>query len=387
MSGIEQLLRDSYHDLAKSVGEHDMRPLALLQPLRRKRRSTVLAPVAAALAVIAVIAGVVAVPRLLAPAPVVAANRGATPFVVLLPYYGSDAPGRLVVQAAGTRRVTAYVPAPEGGAWAAVAATGSGTTFIAAATATRGCSTSLYSLELTPAGDVTSLRPLNAEIQGHTLPFLAASADSQTVAYVSSTCQKITEPGVHAETMGVLTLDQSGVSADRHRNLQQDAYLTSLSLSADGTLLTYVQAVDQGTGWLAAQPPSGAVWLVRLGSQAGPLQAGRVIVRGRQGELPVAGALTADGRTLYLLTHTYSAREPEGITLAAYRTSDGSVQRTLYIWRNVTPVSPALTAGGNQLLVWGIRQPGTYQVDPGTGRVTDFWVYTPAGEFPESLAW
>jgi len=54
--------------------------------------------------------------------------------VVLQPYFGGcSAPSRLVVQAAGTRHVLGFVPARHGTHWESVAATGSSTTFVAAA--------------------------------------------------------------------------------------------------------------------------------------------------------------------------------------------------------------------------------------------------------------
>jgi hypothetical protein len=91
----------------------------------------------AAAAVAVVIAAAVAVPHLLrstSPVPVISAVPGAPPFVVLQPYFGGDsAPSRLVVQAAGTPHVLGFVPAPHGTRWESVAATGSSTTFVAAA--------------------------------------------------------------------------------------------------------------------------------------------------------------------------------------------------------------------------------------------------------------
>jgi hypothetical protein len=48
---------------------------------------------------------------------------------------------------------------------------------------------------------------------------------------------------------------------------------------------------------------------------------------------------------------------------------------------------PGLAIGGSQLLIWAIYQPSTFQVDLASGRVKPFWVYTPAGEFPEAVAW
>jgi dipeptidyl aminopeptidase/acylaminoacyl peptidase len=35
----------------------------------------------------------------------------------------------------------------------------------------------------------------------------------------------------------------------------------------------------------------------------------------------------------------------------------------------------------------GIYQPDTFEVDLATGKTTSFWMYTPDGGFPKSVAW
>jgi hypothetical protein len=122
------------------------------------------------------------VPHLLrstSPVPVISAVPGAPPFVVLQPYFGGDsAPSRVVVQAAGTRHVLGFVPAPHGTHWESVAATGSSTAFLAAA-GSRGsnCAIRLYTLTLTASGKPAGLRPLNAPKIPGQLTSLAASAN------------------------------------------------------------------------------------------------------------------------------------------------------------------------------------------------------------------
>ncbi len=103
------------------------------------------------------------------------------------------------------------------------------------------------------------------------------------------------------------------------------------------------------------------------------------------GKTLLSAAVGTDGTTVYITTQ--SAHEPYTDTLVAYGL-DGRLLRTLHTWRN-EPSSfyPAVISGGGRLLVWGISQPDTIEVDPATGKTTSFWMYTPDGEFPESIAW
>jgi hypothetical protein len=155
MSGIEDLLREAYQDAARTVQPKRVRQLALPPAAEPRRRSHALVPLVAAAAVVAAIAVAVAVPRLLAvrPAHNIPAVSAAPRFVVLLPYYGGNV-SKLAVQAAGTRHVIGQVPAPHGTSWASVAATGTSTTFVAAATTsgTSHCVTMFYTLTLGPGG-------------------------------------------------------------------------------------------------------------------------------------------------------------------------------------------------------------------------------------------
>jgi hypothetical protein len=190
VSGIEDLLRDAYQDAAQTVRPERIQPLVPLPPLRAGRKFGAFVPLAAAAAVVVAIAGAVAVPRLLystrtSPAP---ATTSHPPFIVTLPYYGT-ATAKLVVQAAGTQHVEAFVSPPRGTQWEAVAATGSSTTFVAAATSDY-CTTRLYTLTLSADGKRTTLSPMGWKISGHlvTATSLAASADSRTIGYATASC-------------------------------------------------------------------------------------------------------------------------------------------------------------------------------------------------------
>ncbi len=391
MSGIEDLLRDAYQEAARSVRPEHVRPAVVLPGPRDQRRSggirgrrqwTTFVPLAAAAAVAAVIGGTVAVPHLLrnaGPGPVTSpAIPGAPPFVVLQPYFGGDsAPSRLVVQAAGTRHVLGFVPAPHGTHWESVAATGSRTTFVAAA-GSRGsnCAIRLYTLTLTASGKPAGLRPLNAPKIPGQLTSLAASADGQMVAYGSVQCSGPRSPG----TIGVV----AGGTV-RRWNMPQNTSPASVSLTADGTELGYAE-LPYPPALLAPVHGTAGAWIMPTSSPPGSVLAHsrRVFAARGSGDV-VSAVLSPDGTTMYVAAE--SSRQPNRLTLAAYRPADGALLRTLHTWENAQGYVPGLAIGGSQLLIWAIYQPSTFQVDLASGTVKPFWVYTPAGEFPEAVAW
>lgn len=383
MSGIEDLLRDAYHEAAQSVSPERVRSAPVLPPAPRGRRSGAVrgrprwrafAPLAAAAAVAAVIGGVVAVPQLLrstTPAPVVSAVPGAPPFVVVQPYYGGD-PSRLVVQAAGTRHVEGSVAAPHGTSWESVAATGNSTTFVAAA-GSRGsnCTARLYTLTLTASGKPAGLRPLNAPAISGQLTSLAASSDGRTIAYAAVHCSAPLTPATIAVAVG---------GTVRQWTVPDYALPTGVSLSADGSELGYA---ENGGSQLAHLH---SAWILPTTSPPGSLLAhSRKVFAAGASTTEVSAVLSGDGKTMYIATE--SGRQPYPVTLAAYRSADGALLRTLHTWANAQGYPPGLTIGGSQLLIWAIYQPSTFQVDLASGSAKPFWVFTPAGEFPEDVAW
>lgn len=60
----------------------------------------------------------------------------------------------------------------------------------------------------------------------------------------------------------------------------------------------------------------------------------------------------------------------------------------LHTWPDTISGYPAaITEGGDKLLAWGICQPDTFEAGLAAGKTTSSWMYTPDGEFPESVAW
>lgn len=388
MSGIEDLLRDAYYEAAQSVRPERVRSAPVLPPAPRGRRFGAVrgrprwrafAPLAAAVAVAAVIGVVVAVPHLLpstSPTPVVPVVPGAPPFVVVQPYFGGGgAPSRLVVQAAGTRHVEGSVSAPHGTYWESVAATGSSTTFVAAA-GSRGsnCAARLYTLTLTASGKPAGLSPLNVPTIPGQLTSLAASSDGRTIAYAALRCTAPLTPA----TIAVIA---SGTV--RRWTMPDYAFPTGVSLSADGSELGYA---EMGASQQAQLHSAGAAWILSTNSPAGSLLAhSRKVFAAGASTTEVSAVLSRDGKTMYIATE--SGRRPYPVTLAAYRSADGALLRTLHTWVNAQGFPPGLTIGGSQLLIWAIYQPSTFQVDLASGSAKPFWVFTPAGEFPKDVAW
>ncbi|HEX6524046.1 MAG TPA: hypothetical protein VF070_29205 [Streptosporangiaceae bacterium] len=386
--GIEDLLRDAYTDAAQTVRQERMRPAVSLPPARDRRRWSALVPLAAAAAVVVAIAGAVAVPRLLTTR--VAPGTGGVkppPFIVQIPYFGG-AVEKLAVQAAGTHQVTGLVPPPHGLTWVAVAATGSPTTFVTAAVSYgRNCVTAFYRLALSADGKPAGLRPLGVpQIQGD-LASLAASADGRTIAYAATPCI-VGTPVSRTPVSGMIGVVGTGGTA-RHWTLPQSTVAGSLSLSADGGILGFV---TMPFGWFAYSPsspaaPARSAWLLPTKASSGnALSRSRQVLATRGGSEPQAVVLSPDGKTVYAMTA--SGNGPYTITLAAYRPSDGALFRELVTWRNVPVLmGPEVTLGGDRLLVWGIHQPDTYQVDLASGHLTRVWMYAPGSEYPEAVAW
>ncbi len=309
------------------------------------------------------------------------------PFLVQLPYYGGAA-GKLAVQAAGTQHVTGLLSAPPGTYWESVAAVGNSTKFVAAAGPTGSkCASLIYTFTLSAAGKPTGLKPLNVSIPGRLASntSLAVSSDGRTIAYASA-------PYIVGSTAAPIIGVISAGGAARRWTLPASASPTGLSLSGHGSELGYAVLTLLDTRH-TADDHNGGAWILPTHARPGnAFDRSRRFLAGHDSS-PVAAALSPDGTIIYVVTAVSASARPTGgppyaLTLAAYRTANGALLRTLHTWRNVPMLfPPSVTIGGDQLLIWGIHQPGTYQVDLASGGVEAVWMYTPDGEFPEAVAW
>ena len=252
MTRLEDRLRDTYRAVTDAVREDELPGLDGRRARTRRRRSrfSTFAPLAAAAAVVVAIVASVVVPKWVSspsqpatpatPTPS-AIPAGTPPFVVIMNKPdGRGYHGPLVVVSAATGRVTGTVPEPmPDTTWYDAEPTGSGTTFVLAATPLRGglCNPSyLYTLTLSSSGAPVSLKrwtdpvgtskPRGVQRQrGRRHPRLRRGPMPQ--------------PGSgdrdHPRRQGE---DVAGV---------RPAHAGSLSLSADGSMLGYAES-DFGQG-------------------------------------------------------------------------------------------------------------------------------------------
>lgn len=184
MTKIEQRLRRDLHAIAQQAQQEQLRPLQVprVRPGWRERRWV--APVAAAAAVAAVLAGIYAAVHSM-PSQLAAAKVTPMP-----PYYLDNSNGKIVtVRASATGRVLATLTAPAGRAFGPVAVAGDDRTF--ALTEVKGPASShpvweFYLLRLTADAHHTALSRL-----AYTVPFgsaqyavggLAVNADGSMLA-------------------------------------------------------------------------------------------------------------------------------------------------------------------------------------------------------------
>jgi hypothetical protein len=157
----------------------------------------------------------------------------------------------------------------------------------------------------------------------------------------------------------------------------------SLSFSVDGSELSFItfRQADTVGGVRAA----GTMWLLPVSSAPGSATArAHKVTTGPSGSAPFSAVLSADGKTMYVLSAPapvpYSASAaPDSVTLSAYSTADGTLLRTIHTWTDSTTTgatAPSITISGSQLLVWGVDGTTAYQVDPASAVIEPVWVYS-----------
>jgi hypothetical protein len=386
---LEDRLRDAYQAAALTVQPDTIRPGVQhhrAPASRSHRRFGIFAPIAAAAAVVAVAAAAVTVPNLVAGhrTPVAVTTPAATrtpPF--LLEVTGAPGGGKLAVQQAGTRHVTALLSPPQDGlyTWDAVAAVG-GTTFIAAATDFRdhAFTSALFRLTLSASGKVSQFTQLSSGIPGE-ITAVAASQDSDRIAYTA-----VPENGKEA-TIAVVT----GTTTRRYyvalaggpgsTGLEPG----SLSLSADGSDLGFIFfRIADTVGPVRA---AGTTWLLPADFAPGNrAEQGHKVTTGPADTAPFSAVLSPDGQTMYVLSMAAQVpgsaaadHAPTTVTLSAYSTAEGTPLRTLHTWTSApghTTAEPGMTISGSQLLVWGVDGTAAYQVNPASGATKPVWVYS-----------
>jgi len=189
-SDLEDRIRDAYQAAGRTVQPQTLRRTTLrvaARPARRPGRLNAFIPVAAAVAVLAVVGASVALPRLLA-SPANPASPARKP-AISTSAFAHDPPFQVVVTRAGAGtsllvrtpagHVDSTLAPPHGTMWDDVAATGNPRTFIVATSpSTLGTwnPARLYTLTLSARGAVTHLTPLAAGSLPVQLGTLAADA-------------------------------------------------------------------------------------------------------------------------------------------------------------------------------------------------------------------
>ena len=351
MTSLEDRLREAYRTVTDTVREDELPGLdGRRARTRRRDRFSAFAPLAAAAAVVIAIVASVAVPKLAgSPGPPAAPaapgpGAGTPPFVLIMNKADSHGNvGPLVVVSAATGRVTGKVPAPrKGTTWYDVALTGSGTTFVLAATPSRGgsCNPSyLYTLTLSASGAPASLKPWTDPVVPLEITSITASADGGALAFVADQCR-----GGDQE-----------IGFIRGRTMKTwltPGFAGFLSLSADGSMLGYAES-DFGQGGTAR------VLDTRFAPGSATAASKIMYTYPADGREPVV-TLGAGGTTMYVSWITGR----DSFHLTGFRIGSSGVQGTLF--RRTLPGGVSVSWAGSQLLVWDPRV-AVYLVDPLTG--------------------
>ena len=372
---LEDRIRDAYQSAARTVQTlQRTSPVLAAGSVRRPRRMNVLAPIAAAAAVIVVIAASVALPRLLAgsarnpAAPQISAPGPYPPFQVVVTYKSNSGSSLQVESAATGHVVTTLAPPWRGAVWGAVAAVGDTSRFIVAAApkppSPLSRPTRLYTLTLSARGTVAGLTPLLVPVLQGQVTSLAASADGRTVAYtlVPLNAGADREVGIitgrTTRHWGIGGLTRTGAGT---------LGMFDVSVSSDGSMVAFItQSQVQGdTAWVlpTGSAPGGITARARKVYELQPTYGGT-----RLAWLDSA-LISPDGSTLYLATSGNSASGKVVTALTAYRTAGGASPGTVTTFDGgfYGGLREVLTpAGGGMLLAWKPYVSTAYLINPAT---------------------
>jgi hypothetical protein len=418
MSNIEDRLRDAFRADAQTVPPHTVRPFespTAWQPASKRERR-VLVPLSAAATLVLIVAGAVVAPRVLpgsddghAVATGLAAGYpgGQIPTATRPAYLIAIVPGRpsghsapvLEVVSVATGRVTGTIAPPAGGqAFAAVASAGSNGRFVAETSARASCTTRFYTFTISAQGRPTPLTALiGFSVQGQpTAPEGSASfavrSGLRFLAYSTVPCA-IKNPRKYTGHLGVILVQPNQVQQVAW-SFTYPAAPTSLSLSADGSLLGLVSAPSKPLHGTATSGDD-SVWTLRVeSSPPGPLGSRyHHVVR------PLVGAnsevLSPNGTLAFVSTLRYAKSDPfmrERIN--AYSTATGKLISVVHEFPDDGFEGPnlGLDPSGRYLLVSGwndvVHPTRRHQVDGidlATGRY--FKVPGSAADHAISTAW
>ena len=376
---LDDRLRDAFRAAVETVQPGTIKPEVLIgAPVRtssrRRKRIAMFAPLTAAAAVVLAIGAALAIPHLGSatdrapttpaaskPANTPAAGGEQPPFVLMQDVDGPPNPYQVRSAVTGKLIETLDRP-PSGTQWLGATAAGTGRTFVLIAgspsevQATDTCHWSAYKLRLTTTGTVASLTPLNVPgtpDNGRTsISTPVLSADGSTLAYIATTCSNVVQP--HDQDTIVVashgTIHRYSIAIPSPDSRNSD-FIDSLSLSADGSELSYV--ADDNTFSYPTTP--GGAWVLSTSAPSGPAaQRAHEIFTDNTRHGPWANAflLSPDGSTGYLLART-GGPYTLGYVLSVYDPRTGALIRTLHTWRNLQFQTGTEAIGGDRALIWG----------------------------------
>jgi len=345
-SDLENRVRDAYQAAGRTVQPQTLRrttPEIAARPSRRSRRLNALIPVAAAVAVLAVIGASVALPRLLtgaAPKPGNSASAFAhnPPFQVIVTSTLTRGTSLLVRTPAG--HVDGTLAPPRGTTWGRVAATANPRKFIVATsprTRANWNPTRLYTLTLSARGTVTHLTPLPAGSLPVQLGWLAADADGGVIAFSG-------QRSGGAFVVGAVI----GNQVKQWSVAEKEASIGSVSVTSAGDKIAFITQYNGPGSHFAAM-------VLATGSAPGSLLT-RAKTAGsydypRKDWYMFAVAISPDGTWVYVVTRPIDdlgvGKLPT--TLTAYRASRQGAPVTIATWAGG---EPALLPIGTRLFAW-----------------------------------
>ena len=372
---LDDRLRDAFRAAVDTVQPGTIKPEVLIgAPVRtssrRRKRITMFAPLTAAAAVVLAIGTALAIPHLgsatdrTATTPAAstpAASGEQPPFILMQDVVGP--PNPYEVRSAVTGKLIEILDPPRPGTqWLGATAAGTGRTFVLIAgspsgvQATDTCRWNAYKLRLTTTGTVASLTSLNVpgtpDNGSISISAPVLSADGSTLAYIATKCSNVVQP--HDQDTIVVashgTIHRYSIAVPSPDNRNTD-FIDSLSLSADGSELSYV--ADDNTFSYPTTP--GGAWVLSTSAPSAPAaQRAHEIFTDNTRHGPWANAfmLSPDGSTGYLLART-GGPYTLGYVLSVYDPRTGALLRTLHTWRNLQFQTGTEAIGGDRALIWG----------------------------------
>ena len=354
-SDLEDRVRDAYQAAGRTVQPQTLRrttPRVAAGSARRPRRLNALIPVAAAVAVLAVIGASVALPRLLtgSASPAGAAGKPGISASAL----AHDPPFQVIVTRAGTGtsllvrtpagHVDSTLAPPQGTTWGDVTATANPRKFIVATSPNTRANWNpfrLYTLTLSARSAVTHLTPLAVGSLPVQLGSLAADADGGVIAFSG-------ERSNGAFVVGVVI----GNQVKQWSVSDREAFIGNVSVTSAGNKIAFITQYNGPGSHFAAM-------VLATGSAPGSLLTrAKTVGSYDYPRKDFSVAVSPDGNWVYVVTRpilpSLGAKLPT--TLTAYSASRQGAPVTIATW---TGGEPALLPIGGMLFAWMYDMPSS----------------------------